>query len=89
MGLGKDKMSEGKLNRSKIKDWSPKKQGEYAYKFYKESGQEAAHKKKFHPSDNKFKREKVIKQTMEKIYKEGLVGQIKPFMKEALRVQGM
>ena len=89
MGMGKNEMNEGKLNRAKIKDWSPKEQGEYAYKFYKEVGQEASHKKKFHSSDNKFKREKVIKQIMEKIHKDGLVGQIKPFMKEALRVRGM
>ena len=82
-------MAEGHINRGKIKDWSPRKQGEYVRRFYKEVNQEAAYKRSFHSADDKMRREKVTEKVMGKIHKEGLVSHIKPFMKDGLKLKGM
>ncbi len=82
-------MSEGRVNRDRIKDFSPKKQGSYVQSFYKEVGQEAAFKRKNWGPDSKRKLEKCVNNTMNKLHKEGLVKEVPGFLKHGLKVKGI
>ena len=77
---------EGKLKKERIKDWTSKKQSEYYGGFVKEVVQEASFKRKNWGYDAKLKREKCVKNTFNKLHKEGLVKQFPDFMKNALHL---
>lgn len=82
-------MSEGHLRIGRLMDKSQQKQAEYARGFYKEVGQEAAFKRKNWDKDSSTERKKRIDNTMKRLQKEGLVKEVKGFMKHGLKLKGM
>ncbi len=82
-------MIEGKINRERIKDFSPRKQGEYIKRFYKEVGQEASFKRKNWNYDSKNKLAKCVNNTMTRLQKEGLVKEVPGFLKNGLKLKGI
>lgn len=89
MGVGKKQMSEGTLDRLRIKDWSPSKQGKYYGGLLKEMNQEAALKKKNWSYDSDGQRKKCVDNTMKKLQKEGLVKEVPGFFKHGLKLKGI
>lgn len=85
MGVGKEDMSEGKLDQLRIKDWSPAKQGKYYGGYLKEMHQEATFKKRNWGYDSSIKRKKCVDNTMKRLQKEGLVKEVAGFFKHGLK----
>lgn len=82
-------MSEGKINRDKIKDKSLRHQVNYCRSFHKEVSQEAAFKRKNWDPDSRRKLEKCVNNTMIRFQKEGLVKEVYGFLKNGLKLKGI
>lgn len=82
-------MSEGKINRDRIKDKSPKHQAEYCRSFYNEVNQEASFKRRNWNPDSKRKLEKCVNNTMTRLQKEGLIKEVPGFLKNGLKLKGI
>lgn len=82
-------MSEGKINRDRIKDKSLKQQADYFRSYCKEVNQEAAFKRRNWKPDSKIKIGKCINNAMTRLQREGLVKEVRGFLKNGLKIKGM
>lgn len=72
------------LNKNKIKDWSPRKQMEYFGGYVKETVQQGNFRKRITAQDLVNKRKVAVKNTSDKLAKEGILNKVPDFMKDVV-----
>ena len=86
--MGEDDLMEGRVDRGRIKDKSLKYQIQHQGAFLKEMVQEANFKKRTVAYDTRNLKNRCVKNTFDKLHKEGLVPDFKGFMLDGLKIQG-
>ena len=86
--MGEDDLMEGRVDRGRIKDKSLKYQIQHQGAFLKEMVQEANFKKRTVAYDTRNLKNRCVKNTFNKLHKEGLVPHVKGFMLDGLKIQG-
>ena len=78
-----------KWDSKRLSEMTRARKLDYVKSFYKETAQQSAFKKKIRMEDSVNHRKQVVKNTSDKLHKEGLLKEVSGFMKNALKVKGL